>query len=86
MQSIIREKLLPEFNSLLFAKDPLPAYAVRLLDTLLEHWPRYCIMKQINFVHLFKTFSLLSTLDLEFKFRNFFARYCNDFIIGIETY
>ena len=41
MQKVIRDKLLPDFHSLLAAKDPLPAYAVRLLDTLLEHWPRY---------------------------------------------
>ena len=40
VQTTIREKLIPEFQSLLSSKDPLPAYAVRLLGTLLEHWPR----------------------------------------------
>ena len=60
MQKVIRDKLFPEFHSLLSAKDPLPAYAVRLLDTLLEHWPRCGDMNQkyLCFSLSFKTWPL----------------------------
>lgn len=42
MQGVITKKLFPELKSALQGKEPLPAYSVRLLGTVLEHWPSLC--------------------------------------------
>nr|CAB3267503.1 serine/threonine-protein kinase ULK4-like [Phallusia mammillata] len=35
----IEKILIPDFQPILLANDPLPAYGVRFLGTILEHWP-----------------------------------------------
>merc|ERR1719322_430051 len=42
IQQTIIDKLIPELKTILQSRDPLPTYAVRLLGTLLEHWPSLC--------------------------------------------
>jgi len=37
---VIGEALLPVFHPILLSHEPLPAYGMRFLATVLEHWPR----------------------------------------------
>ncbi|CAK8696805.1 serine/threonine-protein kinase ULK4-like isoform X2 [Clavelina lepadiformis] len=39
IQEIITINLIPEFQSFLTARNPLPTHGIRLLGILLEHWP-----------------------------------------------